>query len=125
MSTLNAFWSSRIDAGSSLMLEQEFGTNVVITEVALADATPVTSRVMLTAFVETLLMDREKQDGDFQSVQRDTVLVSFLPGEPRVKPLNVGFTSSDICHLQAEGAALIVSGYTQKSALKMGDFVVD
>lgn len=122
MSALSSFWSSRVEAGASLMLQPPEDSSIVLTEVALAGATPITSRVMLTASVETLLVDQEKQDDDFQSIQNDVVLASFLPGEPRAKKINVGFRYSDICHLQADGAALVVSGYIEKSTIKLVDF---
>lgn len=118
---LRSFWSVNIPEDGEHMIEVPYGYDVVLTEVALASG-PVQGRVSLTAYVETLLMDQPKIDGEEQCREYEVVLASFLPSEPPVKRIKVGFTSTDIAYIKANGAALAVSGYTMKSTVKMGDY---
>jgi hypothetical protein len=119
MSSLRSFWSYTIGDGESLVLEPPYGWNSVLTQVAIADRRPVPSRVVVSASVETLLMDRPKVDGDCQSVQYEAVIASFAPNETPVKSVVAAFAPTDICFLQVTGAAVVVSGFTMKSALKL------
>ena len=119
---LRSFWSVNIAKDCEHMIEVPYGYDVVITEVALACG-PVDTRVTLTASVETLLMDQPKVNGEEPSREYECLLVSFLPNEfTLAKRIQVGFTSTDIAYIKANGAPLVVSGYTMKSSVKMGDY---
>ena len=121
MASLRSFWSVNIPKDGEYMIEVPYGHDVVITEVALAEG-PVSSRVSLTASVETLLMDQPKINGEEQCREYEVVLASFLPNEAPAKSTKVGFTSTDIAYLTANGAAFAVSGYTMKSTVKMSEY---
>ena len=121
-SNLLKFWCVRVDPGSDVMLEQPYGYNVIITEVAFADPIHVQQNVALKASVETLLMDQPEVNGDRPSITRDMLIASFLPGQPRARTVNTVFSSSDICYLEAIGTSLVVSGYIEKSNVRLSDY---
>ena len=122
MSSLVQFWSLRVDPGSEAFLEQPIGFNIIITEVAFAEPIRVEHNVLLKASVETLLMDQPEVNGEKPSVQREVTIATFIPGQPRAQTVMAGFTSGDICYLQAIGAPLVVSGYIEKSSVKLSNF---
>jgi hypothetical protein len=122
MTKLRTFLSYQIDACYELRLEPPYSHNVVITEVAVVNQPALSSCATLRASVETLLMDKPKVDDEFRSREHDVLLASFLSGDTPVQALNLWFTTTDICSLQANVAMLVVNGYMVKNPLKMGAF---
>ena len=114
--SLRDFWSYTLKDGEELMLSQPTNWDCVITEVCLVDPSEIKARATLTASVETLLIDKPQINGDFQSIEYSAVLATFCKGESAMaKLVNAAFTGSDICYVQANGAALTVSGYIMPS----------
>lgn len=100
------------------MLEPPPKHTVILTQVLLAEPQNCSNRVTLTAYVETLQMNKPQIDNDFQSVNYETLLASFCPNDQPVKQINFGFTETDICYLQANSGALIINGYIKPNDVK-------
>lgn len=137
MSTLlNNFFSYTLNDGQELMIEQPPKHNAVITQISLADPANFTKRVTCSAHVETLRIDLpqidreddegnengEKQTKDFQSIDYDSIIASFCPGDQLTKQVFFGFTDTDICYLKATGGPLIVSGYISPNKVNLTSF---
>jgi hypothetical protein len=121
MTHLRSFWSYRIENGKELMLEPPYGSRLVLTQVAIADASDLTSRATLRASVESVLTDEPQVNGEFPVKEYDVLLTSFLPNDAAPKAISLGFSKNDICFLKASGATLLVNGYMFKPLSQTDD----
>jgi hypothetical protein len=117
--SLRSIWAAELTPGEGLMLEYPCGHQLVLTQVAITGGCPAATRAVLSASVETLLLDRPKVNGEIPSVQSEPVLAVFVPNDHPLKSLSLVFTYVNICFLQATGARLTVSGHIEKSTLKL------
>lgn len=122
---LRDFFSVRIEAGSSFIVEQPYGTDYVITQVSVAEDAPEYTRAQLFASVDTMQMDQPNVDGERPEVHYNTLIASFLPNSYPSKNVNLAFTTTDLCTLEAFGAPFIVTGYIMPSSVKMAQYAAE
>ncbi|EAY07971.1 hypothetical protein TVAG_332960 [Trichomonas vaginalis G3] len=123
MSNFKSFFNLRIPNGEEIPLEAEGNVSTVLTQVIVDNNGKPYTRATLSAHVETLNPAEIEKDPDAPAIEHDVIIASFTPNTQQVINLSIGFTKEDITYLSANGADLIINGYTvppQTELIKVG-----
>ena len=119
MATLKQFFSQTIPKNKNVEMPLLSGKSIIITQVALTQPLAEGTRASLKAQIETIQIGQQEEN---EEVPPEVVIAHFFSGNQLTQQTCLGFTNADIVFFTAEGAEMIISGYSVPSFEKLSNY---